>query len=307
MTDAPIPAAERASLRRFAYLSIAAAVLTIGLKASAYLLTGSVGLLSDALESVINLVAAGMALLALNYAARPPDDSHEYGHDKIEYFSGGIEGTLIVLAAVSIGVTSLERFANPHPIEQIGLGLVITLVASLINLVVGQMLMRAGRRYHSLTLEADGHHLMTDVWSSAGVMAGIGLVGVTGAWWLDPLIALLVAVNILRTGAQLMRRAFNGLMDAPMNTAERAVVESVLDGYRARGIQFHALRTRQSGARRFLSVHVLVPSGWTVQRGHDLLERLERDVRAVVPNAHVLTHLEPLGDPAALADVELDR
>lgn len=298
---------ERASLQRYAYLSIAAAIITIGLKAVAYWLTGSVGLLSDALESVVNLVAAFMALFALIYAARPPDNSHEFGHDKIEYFSGGVEGTLIAVAAVSIASTALARLVNPQPLEQLGLGLLISLVASGINLVVGQILMRAGRAHRSLTLEADAHHLMSDVWTSGGVILGILLVNATGATWLDPVIAMLMALNILWTGGKLMRRSFDGLMDSPMTIAERAVVDSVLDTYRLRGIQFHAMRTRQAGARRFLSVHVLVPGGWTVQRGHDLLEQLERDVRAVVPNTNVLTHLEPLGDPAALDDVELDR
>ncbi len=298
---------ERASLKNYAYLSIAAAVMTIGLKAVAYQLTGSVGLLSDALESVVNLVAAVMALLALIYAARPPDDSHEYGHDKIEYFSSGIEGALIAVAAVSIASAALSRLANLQPLEQIGLGLLISIVASMINLGVGLVLMRAGRVHRSLILEADAHHLMTDVWTSGGVVLGIGLVAITGAAWLDPVIALLMAGNILRMGAKLMRRSFDGLMDSPMTVAERAVVASVLDGYRLRGIQFHAMRTRQAGSRRFLSVHVLVPGGWTVKRGHDLLEQLEHEVRAVVPNTNVLTHLEPIGDPAALEDVDLDR
>ncbi len=298
---------ERASLKNYAYLSIAAAIITIGLKAAAYQLTGSVGLLSDALESVVNLVAAGMALLSLIYAARPPDDSHEYGHDKIEYFSGGVEGTLIAIAAVSIASTAIAHLMNPQPLDQIGLGLFITVIASGINFAVARVLMKAGRQHRSLTLEADAHHLMSDVWTAGGVVIGIGLVALTGATWLDPLIAILMALNILRTGAHLMRRAFDGLMDSPMTVAERAVVESVLDSYRLRGIQFHAMRTRQAGARRFLSVHVLVPGGWTVKRGHDLLEQLEHEVRAVVPNTHVLTHLEPIGDPAALEDVELDR
>jgi len=298
---------ERAFLKNYAYLSIAAAVMTIGLKATAYQITGSVGLLSDALESVVNLVAAGMALMSLIYAARPPDESHEYGHDKIEYFSGGVEGTLIAIAAVSIASAAIARLMSPQPLDQIGLGLFITVIASGINFAVARVLMKAGRQHRSLTLEADAHHLMSDVWTSGGVVIGIGLVALTGATWLDPLIAILMALNILRTGAHLMRQAFDGLMDSPMTVAERAVVESVLDSYRLRGIQFHALRTRQAGARRFLSVHVLVPGGWTVKRGHDLLEQLEHEVRAVVPNTNVLTHLEPIGDPAALEDVGLDR
>jgi len=295
------------SLTRFAWLSIAAAMVTIGLKATAYLLTGSVGLLSDALESLVNLVAALMALAMLALAARPPDEEHAYGHSKAEYFASGVEGALIVLAAVSIGWTAWPRLLHPQPIEQVGLGLGISIGASLINLGVARILLQAGRRYRSITLEADAHHLMTDVWTSAGVLLGIGAVVVTGWERLDAIIALIVAANIVWTGVQLVRRSALGLLDTALPEAERGAVRQILERYQQEGVQFHALRTRQAGARRFVSVHILVPGEWTVQRGHQLLEQVEREIRQTVPNVTVFTHLEPLEDPTAWEDTQLDR
>lgn len=295
------------SLTRFAWLSIAAAVITIGMKASAYLLTGSVGLLSDALESVVNLAAAIVALGALTLASQPPDEDHEYGHDKVEYFSSGVEGALILVAAFSIAYTSAERLVNPQPLEQVGIGLMISLAASLVNLAVARVLMRAGREHYSVTLEADAQHLMTDVWTSAGVMVSVVLVAITHWNWLDPAIGLAVAFNILVAGARLLRRSYNGLMDTAIKPEEREAVEAIFDTFREQGIQFHALRTRQSGARRFISVHVLVPGMWTVSRGHYLLEDLERSIRAALPNVVIGTHLEPLGDPTSMADIPLQR
>ena len=240
-------------LTRFAWLSIAAAVITIGLKAGAYLLTGSVGLLSDALESVVNLLAAVVALWALSMAARPPDDDHEYGHDKVEYLSSGVEGSLILVAAFSIVASAVPRLFAPQPLEQTGLGIAISVVASLINLAVGRVLLRAGRQYGSITLEADARHLMTDVWTSAGVLIGIGLVIVTGWTILDPIIALIVAANIIRAGVQLMRRSTAGLLDTALPNMERATIQHLLMRYRREGVEFHAFRTRQSGSRRFVS------------------------------------------------------
>lgn len=298
---------QRTSLRRYAYLSIAAALLTIGLKSAAYVLTDSVSLLSDAMESLVNLVAAVVALIALIVASLPPDESHEYGHDKIEYFSSGIEGTLILVAAASIIVTSIQRLVEPQPLESIGLGLAITAIASVVNLVVALILMRVGRERDSITLQADAHHLMTDVWTSIGVIGGVALVSITGEERIDPIIALLVAANIVRSGIGLMRQSFNGLMDTPIAESEREAVGRVLDSFREQGIEFHALRTRRSGARRFVSMHVLVSPRWTIKRGHDVVMDIERAIRAEVQNAHVFTHLEPLGDPAAEEDVSLDR
>lgn len=298
---------ERGSLKRFAWLSIAAAVITIGLKGSAYLLTGSVGLLSDALESFVNLAAAIMALAALTAAARPPDDDHEYGHDKAEYFSSGAEGVLIMVAAFSIAYTSIERLLNPQPIEQVGFGVLVSVVASLVNFGVARVLLRAGQEHESITLEADAHHLMTDVWTSAGVVLGVGLVAVSGWQWLDPVIALLVAANIVREGVKLVQRSVMGLMDTALPAGEIEQIQAVLDEFRQYGIEIHALRTRQSGPRRFVTMHVLVPGDWTVKRGHDLLECLEAALRRTLPNLWITSHLEPLEDPASWEDQDLVR
>jgi cation diffusion facilitator family transporter len=295
------------SLTRFAWLSIAAALLTIGLKSAAYWLTGSVGLLSDAIESLVNLVAAIMALAMLTLAAQPADEEHAYGHGKAEYFSSGVEGALILLAAASIGWAAWGRLLHPQPIEQAGLGLAISVAASILNFVVARILLTAGRRYHSIALEADAQHLMTDVWTSAGVLVGIGAVMLTGWERLDPIIALLVAANIIWAGVQLVRRSALGLLDTALPQAELTTLRQVLDRYIQSGVQFHALRTRQAGARRFVSMHVLVPGDWTVHRGHMLLEQIERDIRAVLPNVTVFTHLESLDDPESWQDTALDR
>jgi cation diffusion facilitator family transporter len=297
----------RRSLTRFAWLSVAAAILTIALKAAAYLLTRSVGLLSDALESVVNLVGALMALAMLIVAARPPDDDHAFGHDKAEYFSSILEGTLILLAAGVIGFAAVQRLMHPRPLEQIGLGLVISVVASLVNLGVGLVLLRAGRQYQSITLEADAHHLLTDVWTSVGVLVGVGAVAVTGWQRLDPIVAVIVAGNIIATGVRLVRRSVSGLMDSALPIEDQRTLQASLAQYTEGGVQFHALRTHQAGARRFVSFHVLVPGNWTVQRGHRLLERIEADIRHSLPHTTVLTHLESLDDPASWDDVELDR
>src|SRR4030095_2822297 len=296
-----------ANLTRFAWLSIGAAILTIALKTTAYWLTGSVGLLSDALESLVNLVAAIMALAMLTVAARPPDEMHAFGYGKAEYFSSGLEGPLILLAAGGIAWTAVPRILAPQPLEHIGIGLTVSVLASAVNFWVARALMNAGKEYRSITLEADAHHLMTDVWTSVGVVLGVGAVALTGWMRLDPIIALIVAANILRIGWQLLSRSVRGLMDATLPAAEQDAIKQVLKHYQSGGIQYHALRTRQAGTRAFISLHVLVPRDWTVQRGHDLLEQLERDIRSAVPGAQLFTHLEPQGDPAAWEDIELDR
>lgn len=297
----------RRSLTRFAWLSVAAAILTIALKAAAYLLTRSVGLLSDALESVVNLVGALMALAMLIVAARPPDDDHAFGHDKAEYFSSILEGTLILLAAGVIGVAAVQRLLHPRLLEQISLGLGISVVASLVNLGVGLVLLRAGKQHQSITLEADAHHLLTDVWTSVGVLVGVGAVAVSGWQRLDPIVALIVACNIIATGVRLVRRSVSGLMDSALPIEDQRTLQASLEHHAEPGVQFHALRTHQAGARRFVSFHVLVPGDWTVQRGHQLLERIEADIRNSLPRTTVLTHLESLDDPASWDDVELDR
>ena len=295
------------SLTRYAWLSIAAAILTIALKSVAYAITGSVGLLSDALESVVNLVAAIMALAMLTIAARPPDADHTYGHEKAEYFSSGVEGALIVVAALSIAATALPRLFAPQPIEQAGLGLTISVLASLVNLGVALVLRRAGRRNRSITLEADSAHLMTDVWTSVGVVVAIGLVALTDWELLDPIIALAVAVNIIWSGFGLVRRSVLGLMDTALPQEQQAAVQAIQQRYMQEGLTFHALRSRQSGSRNFVSMHVLVPGTWTVQRGHEMLEQIEADIRQSIPNVTVFTHMEPLDDPVSWQDAQLDR
>jgi cation diffusion facilitator family transporter len=299
--------ASRSQLKRFAWLSIAAAVATIGLKGAAYFMTGSVGLLSDALESLVNLAGACMALAMLTVAARPEDDAHPHGHGKAEYFSSGVEGTLILVAACSIAYAAFVRLLHPRPLEQIGVGLLISSVASVVNLLVAMLLLRTGRREQSITLEANAHHLFTDVWTSVGVIVGVGLVAVTHWQPLDSIVAILVALNIVWTGGRIVRDSVAGLMDTAVAPEELIAVQDVLARYRAEGAQFHALRTRQAGVRRFVTVHVLVPGAWTVHDGHVLLERIEADIRSTVPNVSVLTHLESLEDPASWDDIALDR
>lgn len=297
----------RASLTRFALLSVVAAVVTILLKGAAWWLTGSVGLLSDALESFVNLAGALMALAMLALAARPADADHAFGHGKAEYFSSGLEGGLILVAAATIAWAAVGRLLSPQPLEQVGLGLAVSVVASLVNLGTAAVLMRAGRQHESITLRANAHHLMTDVWTSAGVIAGVAAVAVTGWLWLDPLLALAVAANIVWTGVGIVRSSVDGLMDRSLPDHELAKLRAVLDRHTGPHVRYHALRTRQSGRRRFVDLHVLVPPTWSVGQGHQLLELIEADLRAALPNTSVFTHLEPLGDPAALNDLDLDR
>ncbi len=293
------------SARSYAVLSIGAAVLTIALKFGAYWLTGSVGLLSDAFESIVNLVAAIAAFWALSYAAKPPDAKHAFGHDKAEYFSSALEGFLILVAAGSIAVAAGERLFHPQPIEQAGLGLALALVATAINGGVAWVLLRASRRLRSITLRADAHHLLTDVWTSVGVVLGIGLVSVTGWLVLDPIVALLVAANIVWTGFKLLGETGSGLLDSAIPDDEQQAIALILQDYQAQGIQFHAIRTRVAGARRFVSFHVLVPGAWTIQRGHDICEAIEQAIMLALPGSNVTTHLEPSEDPISWNDEKL--
>lgn len=297
----------RSSLTRYAFLSIIAAVTTIAMKSVAYWLTGSVGLLSDALESIVNLVAAAFTMAMLVVAARPPDEDHRYGHEKVEYFSSALEGVLILVAAVSIAAAAVTRLMNPQPLERIGIGLVVTLAASVVNLVVARVLLRAGRRANSIALEADGQHLMTDVWTSVAVVIGVALVEPSGWIWLDPVVALAAAAHIASTAVRLIRRSALGLMDTSLDVAQQQVIEEALQPFRNQGVQFHAVRTRQSGGRSFVSFHVLVPGHWTVAAGHAMLEQIEAAVRERIVNVSVFTHLEPIDDPASWADVSLHR
>jgi cation diffusion facilitator family transporter len=286
-------------------LSILAAVLTIGLKTAAYLLTHSVGLLSDAVESGVNLVAALTAYLSLRYAAKPVDASHTYGHEKIEFFSSGLEGVLILVAALAIAWYAVRRLLWPEPLEPLGAGLAISLLAALVNGAVAWVLLRAGRRHDSIVLEADGRHLLTDVWTSAGVLAGLGLVWATGRQWLDPVIALLVAAGILWTGADLVRRSFNGLMDHALPAAEQAKVRAAIEAHLGPHMAYHALRTRQAGSRRFIDFHLLVPGQSTVQAAHALTGRIEAAVCEALPGLEVTVHIEPIEERAAWEDSAL--
>ena len=301
------PDVNRPSLTSFAWLSIAAALVTIGLKTTAYLITGSVGLLSDAVESLVNLVGGIMALAMLTIAARPADDDHSYGHSKAEYFSSGVEGGLILVAAVSIAFAAVQRLFAPKALEAVGMGLLVSVAASVVNLVVALLILRAGRKHNSITLEANAHHLMTDVWTSVGVVVGVGLVVWTHWNWLDPVVALLVAANIVWTGVGIVRRSISGLMDISLSAEDIAAVRQTLKTYEQTGVQFHALRSRQAGARKFVSTHVLVPGDWTVQRGHELLDRIEADIRRALPDSVVFTHLESLDDPASWDDETFER
>ncbi len=294
-------------LTRFAWISIAAAVVTIVLKTAAYYLTGSVGLLSDALESLVNLVGGIMALAMLTIAIRPADEDHAYGHSKAEYFSSGVEGALILVAAISIAITAVPRLFHPQALEQVGAGLAVSVVASIVNLSVALLLLRVGKKNHSITLEANAHHLLTDVWTSVGVLFGVAAVALTGWLWMDPVVALLVAANIVWTGSRIVWRSISGLMDLALSKEDLAVIRAVLATYQSDEVQFHALRSRQAGARKFFSVHVLVPGEWTVHHGHELLEQIESSIRGALPNIHVFTHLESLDDPASWEDQGLDR
>ncbi len=290
-----------------------AAIATIALKSYAYLLTGSVGLLSDALESLINLVAAIIMLIVLSISARPPDDNHAYGHDKIEYFSSGAEGILILLAAISIGITAWERLWNPQLLQQLDIGIAISILASVINLVVAKILISVGKRQQSITLESDGKHLMTDVWTTVGILIGIALItaanyfepsmafakklGMNGWEILDPIIAILVAINIVWAGLQLIKRTVSGLMDAALTEEDLSAIIQILDQYSdSDDISYHALRTRYAGSRRFMSVHILVPGKWSVQQGHDLVENIEQQIMTLFDNIDIDTHLEPIED-----------
>jgi cation diffusion facilitator family transporter len=298
----------RASLTRFAWLSMAAALATIVLKTGAYFLTGSVGLLSDAIESLVNLAGASMALIMLNIAARPADESHVYGHSKAEYFASITEGLLILGAAAGITSAAIDRLLHPQQLEQLGLGLLVSVAASTINFIVARKLMSEGRKRNSITLEADAHHLMTDVWTSIGVISSVAIAGFTGWNILDPLVAIAVALNIIWTGVQLVRRSVSGLMDTALPEHEQKLIQEVMDKYREKGVSFHALRTREAAARRFVSVHILVPGDWTVHDAHHVAEDFESEVRAVLGGVvTVFTHLEPVEDELSMEDMFLDR
>jgi len=302
-----VEASQARWLPRYAWISAWAAVVTIALKATAWWLTGSVGLLSDALESLVNLATALLAIAMLTLAARPEDDDHPYGHNKAEYFSAGVEGALVFLTGLGIAVAAVRRFMQPHALEQLGTGVTLSALSTAINLGVALLMLRAGRRHRSVTLEASGHHLLADVWTSVAVVAGLAGVVLTGRHELDPAVALLVAGHVSWTGLGILRRAATGLMDTALTEEDQQALQRALSVHVVDPVQVHALRSRVAGMRRFVSLHVLVPGDWSVQRGHELLERIEADIRSELPNTSVLTHLESLEDPASWDDIALDR
>lgn len=294
-------------LTHFAMLSVAAAVVTFLLKLVAWRITGSVGLLSDALESLANLAAAFIALASLAVAVRPEDEEHAFGHSKAEYFAAGTEGALIIVAAMAIGWTAVDRFFSPHALTEPVAGLAVSVGASMINLVVARVLMKVGRSRRSVALEADAKHLMTDVWTSVVVVIAVALVAITGWWWLDPLLGLLLAFHIIATGLKLIRESLLGLMDSGLPKDEMDAIRGVLTKFAEEGVQYHALRTRRAGALKFMSVHLLMPGAWTISHGHDLAERLEIDLHKTLPGLIVFTHMEPEEDPVSWQDVGLER
>ena len=293
--------------RDYALLSVGAAIITIALKSGAYWLTDSVGLLSDALESLVNLVAALVAVWALTLANRPADREHTYGHAKAEYFASAAEGVMILIAAIAIAATATERLFHPRPLERVWLGLAVSCIAALVNGGVAWVLLRAGHRLRSITLIADAHHLLTDVWTSVGVVLGVVLVQLTGWLPFDPLIALAVVANIIWTGMRLMRDTADGVLDHALSPADQAVIAEVLAPHQQAGIAFHAQRTRMAGHRRFVSFHILVPGAWSVKQGHDLAEAIEQQIHARMSDTTIFTHLEPAEDAVSWDDQSLDR
>lgn len=292
----------------YAWLSVATAIGTLALKSVAAWATGSVSLLSDALESVVNVVAAAFAVLVLRFAARPADRLHPHGYEKVEYFSSGFEGALILAAAAGIALEAIPRLFSPRPLESVDVGVIFSGAACLANVVVARVLFRAAKRTRSIALEADGHHLMSDVWTSVGVIGAIVVVKLTGYQLLDPIAALVVSANIVRIALPLLVRSFRGLLDVSLPSDELEPIQKIVAELSlAQPIQIHALRTRQAGARRFVELHVLVPGDWSVRRGHDLCEEVEQRIRSLAPRTTVTTHLEPLEDPRAFGDEALDR
>ena len=293
----------RRTLTKYAWLSIAAAVITIVLKMVAWRITGSVGLFSDAAESIVNLVAAVVALTVLIISARPADKGHQYGHTKAEYFSAVTEGAMIFVAAGVIIVSAALRFFHPKPLESICIGLIISVVATLVNGGTAFILLRGAKKYRSITLKADGKHLMTDVYTTVGVLVAVGIVALTHWYWMDPLIAIAVGINILWTGWKVMKESLDGLMDAAMSDANQEAMFKVLDTYRSQDVDFHAIRSRESGSSNFIEFHILVPGDWTVQKSHDLADAIEEKLMEVIPDLHVQSHVEPREDPMSYDDL----
>jgi cation diffusion facilitator family transporter len=307
MAKVPMSTIKNWPLTRFAWLSVGAAIATLAIKSTAFVISNSVGLLSDALESIVNLSAALVAVRILTIVARPPDKEHTFGHSKAEYFSSLFEGSMILIASFSIVTAAVRRLINPQPIEDISLGLLISLSASMLNLLVARLLLHISRQRSSIALEADGQHLMTDVWTSVAILVGVGAVGLTHWQPLDSMIALIVGASIAWTGIRIIHRSVVGLMDTSLPEIQINQIMDTLNQYAEKGITYHGLRTRQAGARSFISVQIQVPRTWSVQRGHDIAEEIERSIEKVIPLATVFTHLEPKEDPRSWEDEGLDR
>lgn len=291
------------NLMKFAYASLAVSVTGFLLKLFAALLTGSVGLLSDALETTVNIVATTVAIIALRAAMRPADERHHFGHGKAEYLSALFEGASIFVAAALILYTAIDRLINPQPLEELGIGVALTLLATVMNVIMAFFLIRAGRQHRSILLEADGRHLLTDVWTSVGVIIGVILVGITRWEPLDPLIAIAVAINILFAGWGIIKESMQGLLDAELPDGDNRLIRGVLERHAGDGVSFHGIQTRASGRQRFLAMHVLVPGAWSVQRGHDYVSDLEGELQQALDDLHVSTHIEPREDPRSWDDV----
>jgi len=287
---------------KFMWLSIAASFFTITLKLSAYYITGSIGLLSDAMESFINLAAGIVALVMLTIAIIPPDREHPFGHNKAEYFSSVTEGVLILVAAAAIGITAVMRLMNPKEIDYLGFGLGISVFASVINFFTAMILLKGGEKYQSITLEADGKHLVTDVWTTVGVIVSLLVVKFTGWIILDPVIAIIVALNIVYTGIKLIIRSVSGLMDSALPENEQLKIKLILEEYEKDNIRYHSLYTRQAASRRFISLHLLVPGNWHISRGHEITKNIEGKIKSTFPDSDVFIHIEPLNDPDSFDD-----
>lgn len=295
----------RQSPRAYMALSVVAAIITMVLKFVAYRQTDSISLFSDSAESSVNLIAALFGLWTLSVAEQPADFEHPFGHSKAEYLSSALEGILILVAAFSISTAAIPRILNPQPLEQIEFGLGLSIVAAVINGAVALILLQAGKRLRSITLRSDAHHLLTDVWTSLGIVVGLLLVQLTHWQILDPLFAIAVSVNISWVGVNLLKETANGLMDSSLPVHERSAIREILEFYQTQGIEFHALLTRVAGSRNFVTFHVLVPGSWTIQQGHDLCEEIERKIMSAIQHTLVITHLEPIEDPLSWQDESL--
>lgn len=293
---------QRKSLAPIVWFSIIASILTISIKSAAYYITSSVGFLSDAMESFINLAAGILAFVMLTIAARPPDKEHPFGHDKAEYFSSLIEGVLIVLAAIGIVYAAINRMYHPRQLDELNMGMLLSFLASLINLATSRILLHYGRKHNSITLEADSQHLMTDVWTTVGIIFGILLVKLTNWQLLDPLMAIAVAISIVYTGTKIIIRSTDGLMDTKLSEKELIVIRQILTRYKVEEIDYHALYTRQASSKRFISFHLLFPGDFTIYKAHEISKKIEKEIKAEFPYSDIFIHLEPINDPDAFDD-----